>query len=68
MNELPDQEFVSKLRVAVITYLQVVDRWEAAYRKYYRMPGHARTISSDMEQEQRESVAQWRILQAMPLL
>jgi hypothetical protein len=54
MDELPDQEFVNTLRAAVVAYLEAVDRWEAAYRKYYRMPGHELAISSDMESEQRE--------------
>jgi len=54
MDELPNQEFVNTLRAAVIAYLEAVDRWEAAYRKYYRMPGHELATSSDMESEQRE--------------
>ncbi|HLK67605.1 MAG TPA: hypothetical protein VKU19_29415 [Bryobacteraceae bacterium] len=54
MDELPDQEFVTTLRTAVVAYLEAVDSWEAAYRQYYRMPGQELVVSSDMESQQRE--------------
>jgi hypothetical protein len=54
MGEFPDLEFVNTLRAAVVAYLEAVDAWEAAYRKYYRMPGEELPVSSDMELEQRE--------------
>jgi len=65
MDELPDQEFVNTLRAAVNAYLEAVDQWEAAYRKYHRMPGHELTISSDMESEQREYDARRRSLELL---
>src|SRR5437773_2533457 len=65
MGELPDREFVNTLRAAVVAYLEAVDRWEAAYRKYYRMPGHELTINSDMESEQREYEARRRGLELL---
>src|SRR5579885_1710858 len=51
---LSDQEFVAALRVAVEQYLQSVDRWEAAYSKYYRLSAPGAGISSDLEAEHRE--------------
>ena len=59
-----DQEFVASLRTAVEGFLQAVDRWEAAYRKYYRMPGAA-TVSDDLETEQREYDERRRELKAL---
>ena len=44
-----DQGFVDSLRAAVAAYLQAVDRWEATYNRYYRLPGHAHVVSYDME-------------------
>ena len=66
MSELPDREFVEALRAAVQSYLEAVDRWEDAYRQYYRMPGSAPILSSDMEAVQHDYEAQRRALE--PLL
>jgi len=57
-----DQDFVDTLRAAVAAYLQAVDQWEATYNRYYRLPGHAHVVSSDMESEQREFETQRRVL------
>jgi hypothetical protein len=65
MAELSDQEFVDNLRAAVALYLAAVDRWEAAYRKYYRMPGWAERVSTDLETEQREYETERRTLEEM---
>jgi hypothetical protein len=65
MVELSDQEFVDNLRAAVERYLAGVDRWEAAYQKYYRMPGWTERISADLEAEQREYETQRRALEEM---
>lgn len=46
-----DREFVSNLRTAVDSYLEAVDRWEAAYQKHYRMPDNSEKVRSDMEAE-----------------
>ena len=56
MVELSDQEFVDNLRAAVERYLAGVDRWEAAYQRYYRMPGRAERVSADLEAEQRNEI------------
>ena len=60
-----DQEFVDILRAAVAAYLQAVDEWEATYNRYYRLPGHAHVVSSDMESEQREFDAQRLVLSSL---
>src|SRR6266576_5891815 len=65
MVELSDQEFVENLRAAVVRYLAAVDRWEAAYQRYYRMPGRAVRVSADLEAEQHEYETQRRTLQEM---
>lgn len=53
-EDSPDQEFVAALRLAIDRYLRAVDQWESAYQKYYRLPGYAAKISSDLEAEHRE--------------
>jgi hypothetical protein len=40
-----DREFVADLRQAVERYFRAVDEWEAAYRKYYRLPDPQRQDS-----------------------
>jgi hypothetical protein len=65
MVELSDQEFVDNLRAAVERYLAGVDRWEAAYQRYYRLPGWAERVSADLEAEQREYETQRRTLEEM---
>ncbi len=65
MVKLSDQEFVDNLRAAVVRYLAAVDRWEAAYQRYYRMPGWAEKVSADLEAEQREYETQRRTLEEM---
>ena len=61
-----EREFVGELEDAVTRYFRAVDSWEAAYRKYYRLPGYAHQVSSDLETEQREYSESRRRLQ--PLL
>jgi hypothetical protein len=58
-----DFEFVERLRTAIDVYLKAVDQWEAAYQKYYRLPGYASKISDDLEAEHREYNARRRELQ-----
>src|SRR5258706_15341881 len=65
MVKLSDQEFVDSLRTAVVRYLAGVDRWEAAYQRYYRMPGWAEKVSADLEAEHREYETQRRTLEEM---
>jgi hypothetical protein len=60
-----DRDFVAALKSAVDRYFRSIDSWEAAYRKYYRMPGYASQVSSDLEPEQREFEECRRALQAM---
>jgi hypothetical protein len=56
-----EREFIARLRTAVERYLASVDRWEAAYRNYYRLPGY----SKDLEAEEREYGACRRELEAL---
>ena len=60
-----DGEFTLELRDAVQRYMLAVDAWEAAYQRYYRLPGYADQISDDLEQEQREYVESRRRLEAL---
>ena len=60
-----DPEFVAGLRLAFERYMRAVDQWEAAYRKYYRLPGYAAKISFDLEAEHREYTGRRDELQRM---
>jgi hypothetical protein len=53
-DRITDHEFVLSLRTVIERYLIAVDKWEAAYQKYYRLPGYAAKIRHDLEPEQRE--------------
>jgi hypothetical protein len=53
-NGISDCEFIALLRAATERYLSAVDRWEAGYHKYYRMPGGAAERNDDLETEQRD--------------
>jgi hypothetical protein len=64
-TQISDREFVSDLRTAVDAYLDTVDRWEEAFRKYYRMPGCSEKVSADMEAEQRDYNQRRRELEAL---
>src|SRR6266436_8162142 len=52
-SRISDGEFIAALRVAAERYLGAVDQWEAAYQKYYRLPGYAATVRHDLEAEHR---------------
>jgi hypothetical protein len=45
-----DAEFVAQLGSATRNYLEAVDTWEAAYRKFYRLASPLQ-VSSDLEPE-----------------
>jgi hypothetical protein len=47
-----DREFVADLRQAVDRYFRAVDDWEAAYRKYYRLPDPRGKTPSDLAEQQ----------------
>ena len=47
-----DREFVAELRHAVEGYFRAVDQWEAAYRKYYRLPDPRGKTPSDLTEQQ----------------
>lgn len=47
-----DREFVADLRQAVEQYFRAVDEWEAAYRKYYRLPDPRGKTPSDLTEQQ----------------
>lgn len=47
-----DREFVADLRHAVDRYFRAVDDWEAAYRKYYRLPDPRGKPPSDLVEQQ----------------
>src|SRR5438067_8918900 len=53
-NQEFDHEFVEALRGAIERYYAAVDKWEAAYQKYYRLPGYAARITEDLAAEHRE--------------
>ena len=46
-------------------YLGAVDAWEAAYQKYYRLPGFASRVGEDLENEQRAYDERRRELEAL---
>src|SRR5690349_17683587 len=60
-----DREFIAELRDAVQSYFSAVDAWEAAYQKYYRLPGYADQISDDLTQEHAEYLESRRRLEAL---
>jgi hypothetical protein len=64
-DRISDHEFVAGLRAAIERYLSAVDRWEAAYQKYYRLPGYAAKIRNDLEPEHREYGERRRDLEGM---
>jgi hypothetical protein len=64
-DRISDYEFVAALRAAIERYLSAVDVWEAAYQKYYRLPGYEAKIRSDLEPEQREYGERRRDLEGM---
>ena len=47
-----DREFVAELRQAVEQYFRAVDAWEAAYRKYYRLPDPTGKTPNDLIEQQ----------------
>jgi hypothetical protein len=49
---LTGREFVTELRQAVERYFRAVDEWEAAYRKYYRLPDPRGKTPSDLTEQQ----------------
>jgi len=52
MVPVSDREFVADLRQAVEEYFRAVDAWEAAYRKYYRLPDPRGKTPSDLGEQQ----------------
>ena len=64
-HQISDSEFVVELRQVVERYLGAVDHWDAAYQKYYRLPGFSARVSNDLQEEQREYEARRRELAAM---
>ena len=49
-----DREFVADLRETVERYFRAVDAWEAAYRKYYRLPDPRGKTPTDLTEQQAE--------------
>src|SRR2546430_811583 len=60
-----DDLFLPELKCAVVRYLCAVDRWEAAYQKYYRLPGFTSKVSDDLAEEHREYLESRRALEAI---
>jgi hypothetical protein len=60
-----DREFVADLRLAVDRYFRAVDEWEAAYRKYYRLPDPKGKTPSDLAEQQAAYESAKRQLNAM---
>jgi hypothetical protein len=48
----PDLEFVLGLRPCVARYMEAIDNWEKAYRKFFRLARPQHQVSPDLEQEQ----------------
>ena len=62
-----DREFVAELRQAVEQYFRAVDDWEAAYRKYYRLPDpRGKTPSDLLEQQAVYDAARARLAALIP--
>jgi hypothetical protein len=62
-----DREFVAELRQAVDRYFRAVDEWEAAYRKYYRLPDpRGRTPNDLVEQQARYDAARTSLAAMIP--
>lgn len=53
-NSVSDLDFLEALRAAINRYLAAVDQWEAAYQKYYRLPGYSSKAGDDTAAEERE--------------
>jgi hypothetical protein len=47
-----DREFVAELRQTVEAYFRAIDDWEAAYRKYYRLPDPRGKTPTDLSEQQ----------------
>jgi hypothetical protein len=62
---ISDHEFVARLRAVIERCLGAVDQWEAAYQKYYRLPGYATRIGDDLEPERRAYGERRRELEGM---
>jgi hypothetical protein len=60
-----DREFTLQLREAVQRYFSAVDAWEAAYQKYYRLPGYADRVSEDLAREHAEYLDSRRNLETL---
>ncbi|HEX3743754.1 MAG TPA: hypothetical protein VHW09_07485 [Bryobacteraceae bacterium] len=60
-----DREFVAALRQAVERYFRSVDRWETAYRKYYRVPLRGGKPPDDLVEQQAEYDSARAVLAAM---
>ena len=56
-GQAADLQFLRSLSDAVTRFLRSIDDWEIAYRKFYRMPGSARTISPELSSIHAEYVA-----------
>jgi len=64
VTELPDAQFVERLRDVTERYLQSVDSWEAQFQKFYRVaaPGPG-CVSSDLEPAHKAYLAARKDLQ-----
>jgi hypothetical protein len=64
-GKVSDRDFVAALRAGVGQYLSAVDQWEAAYQKYYRLPGYAGRNAGDVQAEEQAYNERRRELEAL---
>ena len=61
----PEVEFLRSLSEAVTRFLRSIDDWEAAYRRFYRMPGSTRTLTPELSAIHTEYVGAYEALSKM---
>lgn len=67
MTPASDREFIAELREICDQYFRAVDEWEAAYRKYYRLPDPTGKTPNDLiEQQAAYEVARKRLAAMVP--
>ena len=60
-----DSEFLDALRASLDSYFAAIDAWEAAYRRFYRMPGMPVDAHPDLAAELQEVERRRRELESL---